>query len=84
MPKFGGPGRKKKRCIQRVCVLHFTSEISDTRSTGQNIPKDTVSQRESVKMNTLQRYSNEAVIKESVIYLLITVKKDCNFYLQGS
>lgn len=58
MPRFGGPGKKRKRCINRAC-----------KGVQQDVqPKDTplsdVSNTQSKPVNqTVSRYTTEEVMK---------------------
>ena len=67
MPKFGGPGKKKKRCIERACKQHASAVLSHTSNTVTSVQSQ--SQSESVKLNvdTLHRYTTEEIIKVHIV-----------------
>ena len=64
MPRFGGPGKKKKRCIERACKGSQTEEVlvlSD--ATNASCVKSSPVSESQNKVHVMQQYTAEEIIK---------------------
>ena len=67
MLKFGGPGKKKKRCIQRACKgVQEDTQTTTTSLSGINASCSkgaSTSLNHTMNVDALARYTTEEIIK---------------------
>ena len=72
MPRFGGPGKKKKRCIKRTCNGSQPGEVLSniTNTSSVKRPHSKAQPKTSSVKSPHSKYTTEEIIKVSVIGIL--------------